>query len=468
MTIPLTGFVQQALLVGKGEGMHPLPVVEYPGRILMQSPDDVRKAVEILVPEIEKALTEPIEPHVESVVEPGPREIVFTGSLEEINEYFYEHQWSDGLPIVPPTIGNVEEFLKYTDRSPEERIGVLKPGMGEATIWNIAVNGVMAGCRPEYMPILVTIVEVMADPQFGIEHAGSTPGWEALIILNGPIRKQLGFNCETGVFRPGCRPNISIGRFFRLYMRNVPGYLPAGTDKATFGQNFRPVLAENEEALAEIGWESLSVERGFNADDNVVTISSCRHMSDPFKTTGYLAEQHLARMAGLMVKNQTYVWVARGPVAPTLLITPVTATKLSMDGYKKEDIRKYIYQYSKVPAYLFDKELQIERLEETACKDVEEGILPPHFCESDDPNRLLPILHGHTPDDLLIVVSGDPNRNRNMICQGNGKQGYATSKKIELPSNWEALISALGKQKEVPIVIENPLLNQTDHTRRKP
>jgi len=133
-------------------------------------------------------------------------------------------------------------------------IGKLLPDNREATIWNVAVNGVMAGCRPEYMPVLVAIVEAMTDPEFGQEHLGHTPGTETLIIINGQIIKDLDFNCEQGALRPGFQANTSIGRFWRLYLRNVAGFLPHKTDKGCFGSNFRVVLAENEDAVASMGW----------------------------------------------------------------------------------------------------------------------------------------------------------------------------------------------------------------------
>ena len=173
---------------------------------------------------------------------PGDRDTVFRGSFEEINRHFQDNSWSDGLPVVPPTVAKIEEFLRYTDRSPDELLGAMHPSQAEATIWKVAVNGVMAGCRPEYMPILIAIVEVMADPQYAVKHGGSTPGWEAMIILNGPIGDQLGFNHGIGVQRPGNQANTSIGRFYRLFCRNVLRFLPGTTDMATFGQMFRALV----------------------------------------------------------------------------------------------------------------------------------------------------------------------------------------------------------------------------------
>ena len=187
---------------------------------------------------------------------------MFEGSFEEVNRLFLENGWSDGLPIVPPTKDKIDEFLAFTDLPPDEAIGKLLPDNRAATIWSVAVNGVMAGCRPEYMPILVALVEAMADPQYGVEHSGNTPGAETLIILNGPIIKQLGFNYKQGALRDGFQPNTSIGRFWRLYLRNVAGFLLHKNDKATFGNTWRVVLAENEDSLARMSWPTVAADMG--------------------------------------------------------------------------------------------------------------------------------------------------------------------------------------------------------------
>ena len=195
----------------------------------------------------------------------GPRAIVFRGTLHEVQEYFHQNLWSDGLPIIPPTLEDVEAFLKFTDRPPGEVLGICLPEYREATIWNIAVNGVMAGCRPEYMPLLIATVEAITDPFFHLEDGGATPGWEPLIIVNGPIVKDLDFNSGSGVMSVGRQANTSIGRFLRLYMRNVAGQRipPGDTDKARIGYTFNVAMAENEDAVNEIGWALFSADRGF-------------------------------------------------------------------------------------------------------------------------------------------------------------------------------------------------------------
>src|SRR5262249_20248462 len=161
----------------------------------------------------------------------------------------------DGLPIVPPTRERIEQFLRYSPDGPDTVLGVALPDNRAATVWSVAVNGVMSGCRPEYMPVLVAMVEAMSDSRYGIENVGNTPGSEALVILNGPIIQDLKFNYTQGVMRDGFLPNTSIGRFMRLYLRNIVGYLPHKTDKGCFGGTWRVVTPENEEALRRMGWE---------------------------------------------------------------------------------------------------------------------------------------------------------------------------------------------------------------------
>ena len=165
-----------AIAVGEDSGYPNLRVVTYPGVIQTHEPETIRKNVEKgLAEEIAKALTILAEKAESAGRELDEREIVFRGTLEEVNHYFQKKLWSDGLPIIPPTIKKVEEFLKYTDRSPSEGLGVLPPRNGEATVWKVAVNGVMAGCRPEYMPILIAIVEVMADRELRAGAWGEHP-----------------------------------------------------------------------------------------------------------------------------------------------------------------------------------------------------------------------------------------------------------------------------------------------------
>lgn len=441
MTIAIDeGFTQSARAIGKQAGID-LRVATYPGVISTHDRATVTKNIEdVLVDQIVAQLTarEAAAEVSADNAEPGDREIVYQGTFEEVNEHFQRNQWSDGLPIVPPTLEKVEAFLRHTDRAPGEVLGVMHPSQAEATVWKVAVNGVMAGCRPEYMPVLLAIVDVMCDAEYGMKHGGSTPGWEAMIIINGPIRGQLGFDDKQGSLRPGNQANTSIGRFYRLFARNVPRFLPGTTDMATFGQMFRAVVAENDEACAGMGWEPLHVTRGFKPEDSVVTITSVRTSSDPFSTAGASAERHLDLIVDWVKRMIEPYQSSRGYVeSHVLLLTPVIATILAKAGYSKRDVAEYLKQHATVPARYYEWHMMLADHHTpgtTLAGLVEKGELPAAWRLSSDPERLVPLMLPET--QWLIVVAGDPLRNRSSIYRQNFKQGYATSRKIAWPKAW--------------------------------
>jgi hypothetical protein len=428
------GFTRSVKAVGRQAGVD-LHVATYPGVISTHERPTIASNIEdVLVDQIVSLLTYegPSSETAEVAGGPGERDIVFTGTFEEVNEFFLRNQWSDGLPIVPPSIDKVERFLEFTDRAPDEVLGVLHPSLTAATVWNVAVNGVMAGCRPEYMPVLLAIAEVMADPEYGLEHGGSTPGWEAMIIVNGPIRTRLGLDHGQGAQRPGNQANTSIGRFYRLFARNVPRFLPGTTDMATFGQMFRAVVAEDDEACAAMGWSPLHVMRGFAPDESVVTITSVRSASDPFTTAGETAERHLDYIVDWVKRMIEPYQSSRGYIEThVLVLTPVIAALLAKAGYSKADVASYLTKNALVPARFYEwSMLQADHHTPgtTLVGLVETGVLPQSWRLSDDPERLVPLLLPQS--QWLIVVAGDPTRNRSCIYRQNFKQGYATSKRI--------------------------------------
>ncbi len=415
--------------------MSNLPYTVHPGHLNFATAEQVQKnAAGIMLEQVIKGLT--VQPPEEKpVAEPGLRDFVFEGSFEAVNEFFYDREWSDGLPIVPPTVDKVERFLEFTERLADDVLGKLLPDNREATIWNVAVNGVMAGCRPEHMPVLVAIVEAMTDPTFGQEHLGHTPGTETLIIVNGQIIKDLDFNCTQGALRPGFQANTSIGRFWRLYLRNVAGFLPHKTDKGCYGGNFRIVLAENEDAAAAMGWEPLSVDQGFQADENVVTITSCTEATQAIEVGAPTAEEILKNIEARMADNHLFIqFFFRGMrTRPTIVLTPAVLKVLSAAGYTKAKVKQHFYENAK---------LEVGRLSGMIVnrfyKGIDEGNWPEQLGSSKDLNRYIQMVS--CPDDFLVVVSGDPDRDHVLICANNGYIGYPVSKKITLPSNWEALL----------------------------
>lgn len=429
--------------IAKNAGFPDLRVAEYPAPIAVDDTPTMQKnVVEVLVPKILKVLTEPVKSTVSTKKRaPQDQDIVFEGNIEEVQRYFHEKHWSDGLPIVPPTVEKIEAFLKYTDRSPDEAIGVLPPAMGTCTVWKVAVNGVMSGCRPEYMPILLAIAEIVSDPSYRVEDSGSTPGWEAIIMLNGPIRDMLGFNYKVGHQRPGTQANISIGRFYRMMVRNIAGSLVGSTDMSTHGQMFRSVAPENDQVCAEIGWKTLGEEQGFASSESVVTITSGRAASDPFQTTGNKAEQHLDYITDWVERMlEPYEAMRLYQETHVLFISPIVARLLASQGYSKEDVNSYIREHAKVTASYFEKNSsRFNNWKPYSLKEtVEKGDLPHKWYESDDPNRMVPLLSPEAR--IVVIVTGDPTRNRCLFYRENYTQGRLTSRVIKLPSNWDELI----------------------------
>ena len=440
------GFIGQAGSTSVGLGLPNLPLALVPGHVGNQSEQEMERNVrEVTLDAVVANLLE-APADAPAVAEPSPREIVFEGTFEEVNRYFYECEWSDGLPIVPPTAEKVGEFLGFTDRDPDEMIGVILPDNRAVTIWSVAVNGVMAGCRPEYMPVLLALAEAMADPEYGVEHSGNTPGAETLITINGPIAKQLGFNFEQGVLRDGFIANTSIGRFWRLYLRNVAGFLLHKNDKATFGNTWRVVLAENEDVLAEIGWPPTSVEMGFEAGDNTVTIARYTGSDMMASVYGDTPELVLPYIADAVLKQNTWqliftVGKSMGSLRPLLVLSPILAQTIAKAGWSKQDVKQYLFDHARLPAWEFERYLGdwTDHVIRSLESEVNLGRIPRVFLESDDPNRLVPIVF--EPDDFMIAVAGDPLRNNACTFAHNGRLGYPVAKKIGLPADWETRLA---------------------------
>jgi hypothetical protein len=441
------GFRGQAATTATGLGLPGLPTALVPGHVDVQSPEELRRNVAaVTVDAVIRNLTEAPPRSGDATVEPGPADVVFEGTFDEVNRFFYENDWSDGLPIVPPTAKRVAEFLRFADRPGDTELGVLLPDRRRATVWNTAVNGVMAGCRPEYMPILVALVEAMADPRYGVEHSGNTPGAETLIILNGPIIRELGFNYEQGALRDGIQANTTIGRFWRLYLRNVAGFLHHRTDKGTFGNTWRVVLAENEDALRRIGWPTIAEDEGLPAG-NAVTISrytgggviASVFGSAPDRMLPYLADALVGKLSWELLFT---VGMGVGSQRPLLILSPILAETLARGGLDKAALKQRLFELARIPAARLERYVgewtNLMPSRPSLASLAKAGQIPAVFAESDDPERLVPIVC--RPEDLMVAVSGDPLRTNAYAFAHNGILGYPTTKAIRLPADWPRLL----------------------------
>ena len=441
VSLTCEGFLGQAATTATGLGLPSLPVAVVPGHVDVQTVDELRANVlAVTVDGVVQGLTAAPEKASE-LVEPEPGEVVFEGTADEINRFFYENGWSDGLPIVPPTAARVDEFLRHTDRRADEELGVLLPDRRSATVRTVAINGVMAGCRPEYMPVLVTLIEAMADPRYGVEHSGNTPGAETLIIVNGPIVRRLGFNYQQGALRDGFQANTSIGRFWRLYLRNVAGFLPHKTDKGTFGNTWRVVLAENEDALTRMGWTTIAQDQGLAAGESAVTISRFTGGTVLASVFGTRPEEMIPYLADGITRLVAWeviftVGMSVGAQRPLLVLSPILAQTLARAGLSKQDVQRRLFEAARIPASRFERYMSgwTNLLPgRPSLRDlVKRGRAAPVFAESDDPERLVPVVE--KAEDIMIAVSGDPLRTNAYVFGHNGILGYTTTKPVRLPA----------------------------------
>jgi hypothetical protein len=415
----------------------------YPGIVMNDSESELReKVATVIVPQVISELALPLELIAPQPAE-APEKVVVSGTLDDILDEFHARAWTDGMPIVPPTVEKVREFLSYTDGDPHEVIGIMPPADHAATRWNIAVNGVLAGCKPEYMPILVAIIEAVSAPEFRIMDAGATPGWEPLVILSGPLASQLGFNSGQGVLRVGNRANTSVGRFLRMYMRNVCGLRPGSADKGTFAYTFNCVLAENDTAVQAMGWPPYRVEQGFGLEDTTVTVMSVVALSAPVLSAGD-ADLHLNQI-GESYRDGTRYWFNRlgvyyGQWYPLIVISPSVASVIAEASITKKDIARFIQRglFTADGERLAIRAAEAERVMSDGMSRpiriadlVARGILPDTFMASDDPDRRLPLLVN--ADWLQIVVSGDPFREQSKIFTQNHKHGPPTTRLVRVP-----------------------------------
>lgn len=441
------GFLGQAGTTCVGLGLPNLPVALVPGHVGTQGHEELAENIlKVTLDDVVQNLT--VMPDTVAIAtDPAPRDVVFSGTIDEINRLFIENEWSDGLPIIPPTSERIEAFLNFTDRDPNEVLGILLPDSRAATVWSVAVNGVMAGCRPEYMPVLVALIEAMADPDYGVEHSGNTPGGETLITINGPIAKQLRFNDEQGVLRDGFQPNTTVGRFWRLALRNLAGFLLHKNDKCTFGNTWRVVMAENEPVLDALGWTTLSEDLGVPKGRNAVNISRYTGSSLIASASGDTGDKILPYIADGVLKQNTWHLVftigpSPGTLRPLTVLSPIVAETLVKDGWTKQSIQQYFFDHCRMPAWEFER--YIGEWTEHPIRDLQDQVnlrrAPEVFSENDDPNRLVPITF--TPEDFLIGVSGDPLRNHAITFAHNGLLGYPVAREIDLPADWEAKLRA--------------------------
>ena len=272
-------------------------------------------------------------------------------SWEKINEWFLERDLTDGLPIVPPTQPRVNAMTEYVERTlgwkASDVVGTLAPKMGQATVEKIAANAVMAGCRPEYMPVLIACVKAVADPKFNLDAVQtSTHNTSPLPIVNGPVAKAIDLNYGYNHTGSRWRATSTIGRALQLVMINVGG-TPGSINIHTQGHiaRYEHAIAENED---ENPWEPLHVERGHAAEASVVTVI-------PACTAAMIDDNGGSQTAKDLLKtlSRSIAYVGNrninGKGQPLLILAPQHARLIALGGYSKADVKRFIWEHARVP-----------------------------------------------------------------------------------------------------------------------
>jgi hypothetical protein len=309
---------------------------------------------------------------------------------DAIFERFAREGWTDGLPIVPPTEERVARMLAGSDFDPSSSLGRMPPSWGEATIAKLAVNAVMAGCTPEYFPVIVAAVKAMLAKPFnlyGIQ--GTTNPATPVIIVNGPIAREIGINARGNLFGQGFRANATIGRAIRLIMTTIGGGVPQRADKSTLGNpaKYTCCFAENE---ADSPWAPLHVERGFEADTSTVTVfggAAPANIIEKSKT----ADDMLRTIARAMaVSGSNNMFMSQEAL---LVLGPEHAAIAARQGFDKERTRRTLFEHARIPfAHIGQSNAEVLSVWRGNCIDEVDG------------QRTLRIVE--KPEDILIVVAG--------------------------------------------------------------
>jgi len=349
-----------------------------------------------------------------NMTETHPHLVDAAEDIDAVNDYFYERGWTDGLPIVPPTDERVEKMLAGMPwRAADDLINVVPPRMGQATLRQIAVNAVMAGAKPEYLPVVVAALQAVSEPIYGLAHRQTTTHAGApLIIVNGPIVERLRINCGRGVFGPGWRANATIGRALRLVLVNVGGANP-GVDASQTGHpgKYTFCIAEYEAANP---WEPLHVERGFGKDQSVVTVVNTEaphSMTENIQTDPNEIVRTFASCMGTLGVNNLY---SQGN--PVLVLGIEHAQHIAVAGWTKQDLQRALFERARQPWGLVKN------------RGKSKGPRFPVWVDRNDDSSTVPIVW--EPRDLLVVVAGGAG-GKSMFLPTAGGQSLAVSKAIE-------------------------------------
>ena len=412
-TICSTAFAGAARVQAAGRGFAELPIVEIPHPMHTASKALIEGRAADAAESIAKALLEGaaargalgediLEDRIE--IDAGPVALA---------EFFFTHGWTDGLPVTPPTAESVAAMVAASGRAAAETIGPIPPRMRIATLEKLAVNAVMAGCRPVYFPVVLAALDAVLDENirlYGIQTATNTSS--ALLIVNGPIVKELGLNARGNVFGQGNRANATIGRALQLILRNVGGDLPGETDMATHGHAGKYTFCIAENAV-ESPWEPYHVWKGFEPDQSAVTVFGA---TNPENVNDHVSGEPvgiLGTMASVIATkgtNNTYY----NSMEIGCIFGLEHAQIIASHGWTRTDVAYYLYEHARLP---------LGKLRSGGMWGMH--IWPKWMdCETAD-DKLMPVVRD--PNDFAVFVAGAKGKHSSVV------KAYAANRSVTLP-----------------------------------
>lgn len=348
-------------------------------------------------------------------------EVVRNANDAEISDLFYARGWTDGLPIVPPTMGRVEDMLRYATHPASAVIGELDPLKGVATMEKVAANAVMAGCAPAYLPVVLAAVEAILEPAFNLRGVQTTDENVApLLVVSGPIADELNLNGGFGALGPGWKANATIGRALRLIMNNIGGGWPGAVSFAGIGQpgRYTMCLAEN---AAENPWDPLHVEYGLDADASAVTVTRAE---SAVNVTGGLAE-----IADVMGSAASLFAIYHNGVVAVIL-APAVAKQLAAEGWSKDDVKKHLFETGRLDTEMWRKSW--------LHKDLAEVNQWPDWVMEAAKTGSIPAVRD--PADITIIIAGGTIPiAQHVYFPSWGFPPCRIVKPVTLPPDWDSL-----------------------------
>ena len=454
--IAAPGFDTQAKTTAYNNGLPVLRVAVYPGAFASHTVEELKENTrEVLWPQILDMLTEPItQEEIEENSHPeaaDPQAPVFSGTIDEINEFYNDMMWSDGMPIVPPTIERVEEFMKFTDLRWNRTIAVLSPSYRQSMVWHVAINGVMAGCKPEHMPLLIALTKAMTSGEFR-RTLGSTHAWVPFCWANGPVARQLGLDHGQGQINE--QANVAIGRFMNLAMLNLAGYYVKQDRMGTFGYPVSWCLAEDDEACLRVGWNPYHVRQGIGLNESAMTVASTLLWGNnmpPATTDG----EKIMQLLAWDITERCQLALGSGVqfTHRTILMTEEVAALLkdkygTIDNLEDQLIatarrplyeRSYANYYANPGSSINPDHTSLEEYMERLRVEENAEMTPTPEWYASDAEQMMTIptmVKGET----AFLVTGDPSRNKIQTMPGGAMSTVA----VELPAAWDELMQEKG------------------------